>query len=155
MAVKITLVGEYAEEETQFEALDLETQEPVELKNWFEKSKNKWHVVLSTNSANRKYVSHNELMSKLDENNQYLVEDRTTPPRRLGTAQPDKHLIPFMTTEGDLEKYNAIIARAIENRESQKAQPLTEIEKLERKIAAAEKKLAAAIAAEEREQGEE
>lgn len=139
MAVKITLI-EQNENGPVFEALDLATNEQVVAKNWYEKSKEKWHIVLGPNSANRKYIAHNEFFAKA-ENDEYIVEDKTTGPRVLGTAQPDKKLVPYMTPE-DKEKYDAIIARAIENRNSQKAVELTEEEKLERQIAKLQAKLA-------------
>lgn len=122
-----------------FEAVDLDTNEPVTCKNWFEKSKNKWHIVLGPNSANRKYIAHNEFESKAV-NDVYTVEDKTTGPRTMGTANPDKKLVPYMTEE-DKADYDAIIARAIENRESQKAAPLSDEEKIEAQIAKLQKKL--------------
>ena len=140
MSVKITLVDETAFGPV-FEAVDLTTGEPVTTKNWFEKSKDKWHIVLGPNSANRKYIAHDEFYAKA-EDGVYVVEDKTTGPRVLGTAQPDKHLVPYMTAE-DKEKYDAIIARAIENRNAQKKVELTEEEKLERQIAKHQAKLAA------------
>lgn len=63
----------------------------------------------------------------------------------MGTAQPDAWAKKFMTEE-ELADYNAIIERAMERRAQEiaanKAQPKTEIEKLEAKI----KKLEAQIA---------
>lgn len=138
MAVKITLV-EQNENGPVFEALDLATNEPVAVKNWFEKSKDKWQMVLGPNSANRKFLAHNEFFAKAVDG-VYIMEDKTTGPRVLGTAQPDKRLIPYMTPE-DKEKYDAIIARAIENRNASKVEP-TEEEKLKAKIAKLQAKLA-------------
>lgn len=140
MAVKITLIEE-TDNGPVFEAEDLATGEKVACKNWFEKSKDKWHIVLGANSANRKYIAHNEFRAKA-EDGVYIVEDKTTGPRVLGTAQPDRALVPFMTPE-DKEKYDAIIARAIENRNAQKNVELTEEDKLLAQIAKLEKKLAA------------
>lgn len=139
MAVKITLVDETVNGPV-FEALDLVTNETVPCKNWFEKSKNKWQIVLGPNSANRKFVAHNEFNAKA-ENGEYVVEDKTTGPRVLGTAQPDRALVPYMSEE-DKAEYDAIIARAIENRNAQKAVELTEEEKLEKQIAKLKAKLA-------------
>lgn len=138
MAVKITLT-EMTDNGPVFEAVDLTTGEIVTTKNWFEKSKDKWHIVLGPNSANRKYIAHNEFFAKA-ENDEYVVEDKTTGPRVLGTAQPDKALVPYMTAE-DKERYEAIIARAIENRNAQKKVELTEEEKLEAQIAKLQAKL--------------
>lgn len=138
--VRITLIGEN-ELGPVFEAVDLATNEPVSAKNWFEKSKDKWHIVLGPNSANRKYIAHNEFYAKA-ENGVYNVEDKTTGPRVLGTAQPDKKLVPYMTPE-DKEKYEAIMARALENRNAQKNVELTEEEKLIAQIAKLKAKLAA------------
>ena len=138
MAVKITLI-EMTDNGPVFSAEDLTTGEQVTAKNWFEKSKDKWHIVLGQNSANRKYIAHNEFFAKA-EDDIYVVEDKTTGPRVLGTAQPDKKLVPYMTAE-DKEKYDAIIARAIENRNAQKNVELTEEEKLEAQIAKLQAKL--------------
>lgn len=136
--VKIELL-ETTEQGPVFAATDLETNTEVVCKNWFEKSKDKWHIVLAPNSSNRKYVAHNEFFAKA-EDNVYMVEDKTSGPRVLGTAQPDKGLVPYMTAE-DKEEYDGIIARAVENRNAQKATPMTEIEKLEAAIAKAKAKL--------------
>lgn len=146
MAVKITLIEQNEYEGPTFEALDLATNEPVSAKNWYEKSKNKFHIVLGPNSANRKYIAHNEFFTKAVDG-VYVVEDKTTGPRVLGTAQPDKALIPYMTPE-DKEEYDAIISRAIENRNAQKVEP-TEEEKLNAKIAKLQAKLAALKSTEE------
>lgn len=142
MSVRITCVNKEAEV-PEFEALDIATNESVPVKNWFEKSKNKWHIVMGPNSANRKYIAHNEFFAKA-ENDEYIVEDKTTGPRTIGTSQPDRHLVPFMTVE-DKEAYDGIIARAIENRNAQRANKpqLTEEEKLIAQIEKLQKKLAA------------
>lgn len=146
MAVLITKSGfDEVNQIPTFDAIDLETNEIVAVKNWYEKSKNKWHIVLGPNSANRKYVAHNEFNARAVDG-EYTVEDKTTPPRVLGTAQPDRKLIPYMTEE-DKADYDAIIARAIENRNAQKNVELSEEEKLERQIAKLQAKLAAKLAA--------
>lgn len=137
MAVEIKLI-ETTENGPVFEATDLETGEIVSTKNWYEKSKDKWHIVLGPNSANRKYVAHNEFFAKAEDDT-YVVEDKTTGPRVLGTAEPDKKLVPYMTDE-DREAYEGIIARAKANRDSQKAKPMTEEEKLQAQIAKAQAK---------------
>lgn len=141
MAVKITLIGKDEKDLPIFEAIDLENNEPVVIKNWFEKSKDKWHAVLAANSANRKYIAHNEFFAKAKDG-EYIVEDKTTGPRTMGTAQPDAKLVPYMTDE-DKETYNAIIDRAKANRESQKAKPLSAAEKIELQIKKLQEKLAA------------
>lgn len=139
MSVKITCIDH---ETPTFSAVDLATGEEISCKNWFEKSKNKWHVILGANSANRKYVAHNEILTNLVEDT-YIVEDKTTGPRQLGVSQPDKKLIPFMTEEDKL-RYDEIIARALENKRASTVAkvktPLTEEEKLNRRIAALMKK---------------
>jgi hypothetical protein len=137
MAVKITLVDA---EDLVFSAEDVETGEPVVVKNWYEKSKDKWHIVLAANSANRKYVAHNEFFAKAV-NDEYIVADKTSAPRTLGTAQPDKKLVPFMTAE-DKEQYDSIIARALENMKASRVEK-TDEEKLLEKIAKLQAKLAA------------
>lgn len=142
MAVLIKHIGNDENGMPCFEAMDLTSNEEVVVKNWFEKSKDKWHIVLGPNSANRKYIAHNEFFAKA-EDGEYTVEDKTCGPRVLGTAQPDRKLVPYMSEE-DKEKYEAIIARAIENRNSQKNVELTEEEKLIAKIAKLQEKLAAA-----------
>jgi hypothetical protein len=126
---------------TVVEAIDNATNEPVAAKIWFEKSKNKYHIVLGPNSSNRKYVAWNEFANNQDENGEYLVEDKIGGPRTLGTSQPDKKLIPFMTEE-DKALYDEIIERAIANKASQKKQPLSEAEKLEKQIAKLQARLA-------------
>ena len=139
MAVKIKLLSNDTDGPV-FEATDLASGEPVVVKNFFEKSKDKWHIVLAANSANRKYIAHNEFFAKAV-NDEYTVEDKTTRPRSLGTAQPDKKLVPYMTAE-DKEEYDAIIARALENKKNSVSEK-TEEEKLLEKIAKLEAKLAA------------
>lgn len=139
MAVKIVKIDE-DEVGPIFEATDLETGEQVEAKNWFEKSKNKWHIVLGKNSANRKYIAHNEFFAKA-ENDTYVVEDKTSGPRVLGTTHPDKKLVPYMTDEEKAD-YDAIIARAMERRDADKKKPLSEEEKLEAQIKKLQEKLA-------------
>lgn len=147
--VKIVQTGIDEQSLPIFTATEVETGEPVQVKNWFEKSKNKWHIVLGQNSANRKYIAHNEFKSKAQEDETgclvYVVEDKTTGPRVMGTAQPDRWAIPYMTDEEKAD-YDRIIAAAKERRqaevEAKKAVPLTEKEKLEHKIA----KLTAQIA---------
>lgn len=139
MAVKITLI-ENTDDGPVFEAIDLATNEPVGVKNWYEKSKDKWHIVLDKNSANRKYIAHNEFNAK-NTDGEYVVEDKTTGPRVLGTAQPDRNLVPYMTDE-DKAEYDEIIKRAMENRDAQKNVVLTEEEKLELQIQKLQEKLA-------------
>lgn len=139
--VKITLIENTVENGPVFEAFDLSTETIVPCKSWFEKSHDKWHIVLDKNSANRKFVSHNEFFAKA-QNGEYLVEDKTSGPRVLGTAEPDRKLVPYMTPE-DKEAYEQIIARAKENKLSQTSVELTEEEKLKAKIAKYEAKLAA------------
>ena len=143
MSVKISCV-EFDENDmnnTVVEAIDNATNEPVAAKIWFEKSKNKYHIVLGPNSSNRKYVAWNDFANNQDENGEYLVEDKIGGPRTLGTSQPDKKLIPFMTEE-DKALYDEIIERAIANKASQKKQPLSEAEKLEKQIAKLQARLA-------------
>ena len=144
MAVKIYKIGEDETGLPVYAAEDLATGEEVPCKNWFQKSKNKWHCVHGPNSANRKYVSHIEIASNLGEDgDEYIVEDKTSGPRSLGTAQPDKKLIPYMTEEEKAD-YDAIIARAMARRDEEKAskKALSEEEKLEAQIAKLQKKLA-------------
>lgn len=118
----------------QFSAYEKDDNSEISVKNWFEKSKNKWHVVLAQNSANRKYIAHNEILKNMDQQTGiYLVEDRTAPARELGTSQPDKKLVPYMNEE-DKAAYDEIIARALANRDAMRAAskpaPKTEEEKL-------------------------
>jgi hypothetical protein len=143
MAVQITLLeGEDEQGNPMWEALDLDTNEEVTVKNWYEKSKDKWHIVLGPNSANRKYIAHNEFNAK-NEEGVYTVEDKTTGPRVLGTSQPDRKLVPYMTAE-DKVRYDEIIEAAIAARAAAKEQPQTEEEKLEAQIARLQAKLTAA-----------
>lgn len=123
--VKIRQIGTDDAGIPVFEATELETNESISVKNFFEKSKNKYHIVLGPNSANRKYIAHNEFNTKAtpDEDGvlTYIVEDKTTGPRVMGTAQPDKWAIPYMTEEEKAD-YDAIIARAMERRAAEKAE---------------------------------
>lgn len=144
MSVKLICTN-YDEENMQntvIDATDLATGEAVAAKMWFEKSKNKWHIVLGPNSANRKYIAFNEFSNNQNEDGEYVVEDKTTGPRVLGTSQPDRKLVPYMTPE-DKAEYDAIIERAMANKASQKAAPMTEEEKLAKQIAKLQAKLAA------------
>lgn len=122
--VKIRQIGTDDAGIPVFEATELETNESISVKNFFEKSKNKYHIVLGPNSANRKYIAHNEFNTKAtpDEDGvlTYIVEDKTTGPRVMGTAQPDKWAIPYMTEEEKAD-YDAIIARTMERRAAEKA----------------------------------
>lgn len=140
MAVELKLI-DTTPDGPIFEATDLDNGASVPVKNWYEKSKEKYHIVLGPNSACRKYVAHNEFFSKAVDG-VYIVEDKTTGPRVLGTSQPDRKLVPYMTDE-DRELYDGIIARAIENRNAQKSVGMTEEEKLEARIAKLQAKLAA------------
>ena len=143
MSVKLVCTN-YDEENMQntvVEATDNATGEPVSAKVWLEKSKNRYHIVLGQNSANRKFIAWNEFANNQDENGEYTVEDKLTGPRTIGTSQPDKKLIPYMTDE-DKAEYDAIIERAIANKASQKKQPISEAEKLEAQIAKLQAKLA-------------
>lgn len=133
MAVKIVCVenGDTIES-LKFMAEDLSNGEEVATKVWYEKSKDKYHIVLGPNSANRKYVSLNEFDTK-NTNGEYIVEDKTSAPRVMGMSEPDKKLIPYMSEE-DKERYNEIISKAREKQLAEKAankkQPMTELEKL-------------------------
>lgn len=124
----------------------------VPVKNWYEKSKDKWHFVFGPNKANRKYVSHNEFLKNAVDGT-YEVADRTTAPRTIGSSQPDRLLVPYMTEE-DKADYDAIIARAIENRNAQRADAkahkndANKAAKLEARIKKLQEQLAAALAAE-------
>lgn len=131
MAVEIKRINEDTEN-PEFQATDLETGDIVPCKNWFEKSKNKWHIVLGANSANRKYVAHNEFNAK-NVDGVYIVEDKTTGPRVLGSPRPDAKLVPFMS-EADKALYDEIIERG-------KPGEPTEEEKLEAQIARLQAKL--------------
>lgn len=148
--VEIKQVGTELIEETEipvFEATDLATGSLVESKNWFEKSKDKWHLVLGANSANRKYVAHNEILANLNEEGKYVVEDKTTGPRVIGTARPHKKLEPYMTEE-DRATYEDIIARAIAAKEADKPAKVdpNSVEGLTAAIARMQAKLAALTA---------
>lgn len=136
--LKLKLVGTDESQLPIFTATEEDGKE-VNVKNWFEKSKSKWHVVLGPNSANRKYIAHNEIMAHLVDD-EYVVEDKTTTPRVLGIAQPDKKLVAYMTEE-DKAAYEEIIARAIENKKSQVVE-LTDEEKIAKQISSLQAKLA-------------
>lgn len=140
MAVELKLVKRNDEtNDHEIVAKDLATNSPVDLKNWFEKSKNKWHIVLGQNSANRKFISHNEFFSKINDDGIYIVEDKTTPPRVIGTKNPDDKLLVYATDE-EKELYENIINKAREEKEKVEG---TEEEKLLAKIERAKAELEA------------
>lgn len=149
MAVKIVCVenGDTIES-LKFMAEDLNDGKEVATKVWYEKSKDKYHIVLGPNSANRKYVSLNEFNAKNTEG-EYIVEDKTSAPRVIGMNEPDKKLIPYMSEE-DKARYLEIIGKAKEAQLAEKAankkQPKTELEKLLEKKAKLEKQIADAEA---------
>lgn len=100
-----------------YDCIDIDNNdEQVVCKNWYEKSKDKYHVVLGPNTANRKYIAHNEIEKNLVDN-EYVVADKTSGPRRLGTSEPHKKLVPYMTEE-DKAAYEEIIGRAKKNKEA-------------------------------------
>lgn len=137
--VQIVKVGTDEQDLPIFKAYEAETGEEIPVKNWFEKSKNKWHIVLGPNSANRKYIAHNEFDSKAVANEDgeltYTVQDKTTGPRVMGTAQPDRWAIKYMTEEEKAD-YEAIIARAMERRAAEKAEATPKKSTMKEKLAA-------------------
>lgn len=155
MAVKIVCVenGDTIED-LKFMAEDLNTGKEVATKVWYEKSKSKYHIVLGPNSANRKYISLNEF-DKNNKEGEYVIEDKTTAPRVIGTSEPDKKLIPYMSDE-DKARYTEIVDRAKEamlaEKVANKKQPKTELEKLLEKKAKLEKQIAEAEAAAQNEE---
>ena len=144
MGVIITCL-EYDENnvaEAKFQAVEADTGAEVSTRVWYEKSKDKFHIVLGENSSNRKYIAVNAFIEGQNDDGEFHVEDKTTGPRVLGTAQPDRKLVPFMTA-ADKASYDAIIERALANRASTKEQPQTEEERLEAQIAKIKARLAA------------
>lgn len=156
MAVKIVCVenGDTIES-LKFMAEDLNNGEEVTTKLFYEKSKDKYHIVLGPNSANRKYISLNEFNAK-NTDGEYVVEDKTSAPRVIGMSEPDKKLIPYMSEE-DKERYTEIVTKAREAQLAEKAankkQPKTELEKLLEKRAKLEKQIAEAEAANQEAEG--
>lgn len=96
------------------------------------------YLHLSPNAANRKLTNAKKLEKAIEENGELVITGykATRTIGSTGTRLPNEKLISYLPEELQAE-YKAIIARAIEAREAAKAQPKTEKEKLEAKIAKA------------------
>lgn len=139
MAVKITMIGE-----DKFKVVDLASGKELKNTFWFEKSKNKYHIRIDeANSANRKYVSAKEFEANKT-GNDYVVEDKTTGPRVMGTSNPDKKFVPFMEADEKafVERIWTELAKLHEANKPGKVDPNSE-EGLVAAIKRAEAKLAA------------
>lgn len=103
-------------------------------------------IALTKNAANRWWLNRNKATRLIDEDGFVPLTYRAS--RTLGTSTsrtPNEKLISYLSEE-DKAEYAAIIARAIAARDADKKQPLTELEKLKKKIADAEAKLAKLLA---------
>lgn len=107
-------------------------------KTWFEKAKDRWHVVLPKNNpTGRTYIT----KALVDATGKFEFDDRVEPPRQLGNNGWQSRLTEEEKEE--LEQLNARIAEIKEIAMSRPVKELTEEEKTERQIAALQRKLAA------------
>ena len=106
-------------------------------------------IVLTPNAANRKWANRAKALEACEKDGFFpLTYKATRTIGSTGTRLPNEKLIAYLPEELQ-EEYKAIIARAIEARDAAKAKPLTEKEKLEKKIKKAQEALAKLMAAAE------
>lgn len=106
------------------------------------------YIVLTPNKSNRKCYNEKNAEAFFAENPDGMIELRYKATRVIGSTgpkMPNEKLISYLP-EAEQEEYRAIIARAIEARDADKAKPKTEREKLEEKIAKAQAALAKLVA---------
>ena len=102
------------------------------------------YLYLTPNAANRKVINYEKTMKFFDENPDGKIGLKYKATRTIGSTGPklpNEKLISYLP-EAEQEEYRAIIARAIAAREAEKNRPLTEREKVEKALKAAEAKLA-------------
>lgn len=104
------------------------------------------YIILTPNAANRKCCNEKNAEKFFAENPDGRIEFAYKATRVLGpvgsrsTAMPNGKLITYLSEE-EQEEYKAIIARAIQARDADKAKPMTAKEKLEAQIAKLKAKL--------------
>ena len=98
--------------------------------------------ILPANAANRKFANVKNVNAAIDANGEYPLTYKAT--RTIGntggTKMPNAKLISYLSPE-EQEEYKAIIARAIEAKQAAENKPKTEADKLQDKIAKAQKAL--------------
>ena len=99
-------------------------------------------LVLPKNRANRKWLSIAKVEAALAEGTSFQFSYKATKTiGAVGTRLPNEKLISYLSPE-EQEEYKAIIGRAIEARNADKAKPKTELEKAQEKLARAQAALA-------------
>ena len=101
------------------------------------------YIILTPNAANRKCLNEKNANKFFDENpggHIPLCYKETRKIGAVGTKMPNAKLISYLSPE-EQEEYKAIIARAIEAKQAAENTPKTEAEKLQEKIAKAQKAL--------------
>ena len=106
-------------------------------------------IALTKNASNRKWFNRAKADEAIAKDGQCPLTYKATkvlgPQGSRSTKMPNEKLIAYLSAE-EQEEYKAIIARAIEARDADKAKPMTEAEKLEAQIAKAKAKLAQLLA---------
>ena len=125
---------EIIKEGDKYFCIDLETNENLgELTDTVDNG-----LKIPKNRSNRKWVSKALLARTVDQGIRLLLTYKAS--RKLGPIGnriPNEKLIAYLP-EDVQEEYKAIIARAVEAKNAAKAQPMTEKEKLQAKIAKAQ-----------------
>lgn len=105
------------------------------------------YLTLSKNAANRKYYNYKNLEKHFSESDEPigLCYKESKHFGSLGTKLPHEKLIAYLSEE-DQAEYRAIIDRARAAKAADVKKPLTEKEKLEKKIAKAQEALAKLLA---------
>lgn len=105
------------------------------------------YLRLTPNAANRKLTNAAKLKEAIAKDGELVIVGykATRTIGSTGTRLPNEKLIAYLPEELQ-EEYKAIIARAIEARDAAKAKPLTDKEKLEKKIKKAQEALAKLMA---------
>lgn len=105
------------------------------------------YLTLSKNAANRKYYNYKNLEKHFSESDEPidLCYKESKHFGNLGTKIPHEKLIAYLSEE-DQAEYRAIIDRARAAKAADVKKPLTEKEKLEKKIAKAQEALAKLLA---------
>lgn len=101
------------------------------------------YIILTPNAANRKCLNEKNANKFFDENPDGYIPLSYKETRKIGsvsTKMPNAKLISYLSPE-EQEEYKAIIARAIEAKQAAENKPKTEAEKLQDKIAKAQKAL--------------
>ena len=102
------------------------------------------YLILTPNAANRKCINFEKTEKFFAENPNGKIGLKFKATRTVGSTGPklpNEKLISYLP-EAEQEEYRAIIARAIAARDAEKNRPLTEREKAEKALKAAQDKIA-------------